>query len=177
MATTKTAAALSDLDCLIAKIAKNDKEALGQLYNETRSGVYAYALSILKDRHDAEDVLQDCYLCIRSAAKNYESCGKPMAWILTITKHLCLKILDQKKYSASLTYDQAAPSTDPDDKLVIEGCLKVLSDSERQIVVLHAVSGIKHRDIALIMELPLATVLSKYHRALKKMKKYLGKEN
>lgn len=177
MAFTKSAAIDSDLDRLIAKIADNDKEALAQLYNETRSGVYAYALSILKDRHDAEDVLQDCYLCIRSAAKNFIPCGKPMAWILTITKHLCLKLLEQKKYATSLTYDQAAPNTDPDDKLVIEGCLKLLSDTERQIVVLHAVSGIKHRDIALIMELPLATVLSKYHRALKKMKKYLGKEN
>jgi len=39
------------------------------------------------------------------------------------------------------------------------------------------VSGIKHRQIAQVMELPLPTVLSKYHRALKKMKTYLGKEN
>lgn len=177
MAFTKIAAGESDLDLLIAKIAEDDKEALAQLYQETRSGVYSYALSILKDRHDAEDVLQDCYICIRTAAKSYEPCGKPMAWILTITKHLCLKILEQKKYSASLTYDQAAPSTDPDDKLVIEACLRILGDTERQIVVLHAVSGIKHREIAQVMELPLATVLSKYHRALKKMKKHLEKEN
>ncbi len=176
MAFTKSTATDSDLDRLIAQIAENNKDALTDLYKKTSAGVYSFALSILKNSHDAEDVLQDCFLCIRTAAKNYQSSGKPMAWILTITKHLCLKILEQKKYSAAFTYDHEAQSTDPDDKLVIEACLRILSDTERQIVVLHAVSGIKHREIALVMELPLATVLSKYHRALKKMKKYLGKE-
>ena len=48
--------------------------------------------------------------------------------------------------------------------------MKALSDSERQIVLLHAVGGMKHRETAALMELPLATVLSKYSRALKKLK-------
>ena len=38
------------------------------------------------------------------------------------------------------------------------------------MVLLHAVTGLKHREIAQLMEMPLATVLSKYHRALKKLK-------
>ena len=50
-----------------------------------------------------------------------------------------------------------------------------LSDEERQIVVLHAVAGFKHREIADIVELPLPTVLSKYHRALKKLRAFLEK--
>ena len=37
-------------------------------------------------------------------------------------------------------------------------------------MLLHAVTGLKHREIAALLELPLATVLSKYHRALKKLK-------
>jgi RNA polymerase sigma-70 factor (ECF subfamily) len=60
-----------------------------------------------------------------------------------------------------------------DDKVVLQQCMEVLSDTERQIVVLHAVSGFKHREIAAYLELPLATVLSKYHRAIKKMKTML----
>ena len=46
-----------------------------------------------------------------------------------------------------------------------------LNQQERQIVVLHAVSGFRHREIAQLLQLPLPTVLSKYHRALKKLKK------
>lgn len=52
-------------------------------------------------------------------------------------------------------------------------CMNRLSDEERQIVMLHAVSGFKHREIAAILELSLPAVLSKYNRALKKLRKYL----
>ena len=48
-----------------------------------------------------------------------------------------------------------------------------LGDAERRIVLLHAVTGMKHREIAALLELPLPTVLSKYHRALKKMRSCL----
>ena len=48
-----------------------------------------------------------------------------------------------------------------------------LSDGERQIVALHAVAGLRHRQIAALLELPLSTVLSKYARAIKKLKQYL----
>ena len=48
--------------------------------------------------------------------------------------------------------------------------MRNLSEEERQIVMLHAVAGFKHREIAATLDLPLATVLSKYNRALKKLK-------
>ena len=47
--------------------------------------------------------------------------------------------------------------------------MAALTDEERQVVMLHAVTGLKHREIAQLLELPLATVLSKYRRALKKL--------
>ena len=50
-----------------------------------------------------------------------------------------------------------------------------LSDEERQIVVLHVVSGFRHREIAAFLDMALPTVLSKYSRALKKLKKSLSK--
>ena len=40
-------------------------------------------------------------------------------------------------------------------------------------MLLYAVTGWKHREIAALLELPLPTVLSKYHRALKKLRKRL----
>ena len=51
--------------------------------------------------------------------------------------------------------------------------MEQLSDGERQIVALHAVAGLRHRQIAALLELPLSTVLSKYARAIKKLKQYL----
>ena len=49
--------------------------------------------------------------------------------------------------------------------------MNVLDAEERQIVVLHAMTGFRHREIAEVLDLPTGTVLSKYNRALKKMRK------
>ena len=51
-----------------------------------------------------------------------------------------------------------------------------LSDEERQIVMLHAVAGFRHRETAALLTLPLPTVLSKYQRALKKLRTILKEE-
>ena len=52
------------LDIYISRIANNDKDALAELYYKTRESVYGFALSILKNMQDAEDVLHDTYLRI-----------------------------------------------------------------------------------------------------------------
>ena len=59
----------------------------------------------------------------------------------------------------------------------MQQALASLGEEERRIVLLHAVTGMKHREIAALLELPLPTVLSKYHRALKKMRAYLEGDN
>ena len=51
-----------------------------------------------------------------------------------------------------------------------------LPGQERQVVLLHAVSGLKHREIAQDPGLPLSTVLSRYNRALKNLKRHLTEE-
>ena len=59
------------------------------------------------------------------------------------------------------------------ERNILQHALANLGDEERRIVLLHAVTGMKHREIAALLELPLPTVLSKYHRALKKMRSFL----
>ena len=58
------------------------------------------------------------------------------------------------------------------DKL-IKVILETLGEDERQIVIMHSMSNMKHKEIADVLEMPLSTVLSKYNRALKKLKKEL----
>jgi RNA polymerase sigma factor (sigma-70 family) len=71
--------------------------------------------------------------------------------------------------------DSAAFSyiTDPTDRIVLQAALATLSEEERQIVLLFAATGMKHREIAASLDMPLSTELSKYHRALKKLRDYL----
>ena len=51
----------ADLDSLLYGISNGDKKCLEQLYQVTHTSVYSFALSVLKNHHDAEDVLHDCY--------------------------------------------------------------------------------------------------------------------
>ena len=162
-------------DC-IARIAGGDKDALADLYSRTRPAVYGFALSILKNEHDAEDVLHDAYLQIWQAAGSYQGQGKPMAWILTITRNLALSRLRQQSRTEPLTMEDwqdrfaDRETVSHEDRMALSALLAALEDTERQIVALHALSGLKHREIAEMMKMPLPTVLSKYHRAMKKLR-------
>lgn len=168
-----------ELDILIQGISAGDTTALEQLYQYTHASVYSFALSILKNTHDAEDALHDCYVAVWHGAANYRSQGKPLAWLMTITRNLCLQRLRERQKTADAPQDSReldlADKTGltMEDRSVLSACMEQLSDQERQIVTLHAVSGFKHREIAELLEMPLSTVLSKYNRALKRLRQYL----
>ncbi len=166
---------------LLPLVGQGDLEAFEVLYRSTERAVYALALSILKNPHDAEDIVQETYLKVRAAAHLYVPQGKPLAWLFTITKNLCRDLLRGQSRT------EAAPEgaeddlrfsyvSDPTDRLVLEAALGALGEEERQVVLLHAASGLKHREIARDLGLPLSTVLSRYSRALKKLQRYLTEE-
>lgn len=170
------------LDNYIMAIATGDTKALELLYLQTRGAVYGFALSLCQNAQDAEDVLQDTYLHAVQGAGSYLPKGKAMAWLLAITKNLALMRLREKKKAIPLSQEewnnafQAQPDVTPEDRLLLKTLLLKLEDTERQIVTLHATAGLKHREIASLLSLPLPTVLSKYSRALKKLRNQLKED-
>ena len=166
---------------LILRLSGGDPAAMTPLYEATKDAVFGYALSVLKHREDAEDVTHDCFVSVYRTAPSYRPLGKPMAWIITIARNLCrMKLRDRKKYAELPEEDwetvlEDTSRRDPDDRIVLKACMERLSDEEREILVLHTVSGLKHREIAELYGMPLGTVLSKYKRTLAKMNGYLTK--
>lgn len=168
-----------ELEALIGGIAAGSREDLAELYRRTRAAVYGLALSYLKNGAEAEDVAQDTFVKVWAAAPSYRPQGKPMAWLLTIARNLALgrlrtaariQDLSEAQWSA---FSIESDTLTADDRTVLAAALGRLSDEERHIVVLHAVCGLKHREIAQFLGLALPTVLSKYHRSLKKLKTIL----
>lgn len=168
-----------ELEALISGIAAGSREDLAELYRRTRAAVYGLALSYLKNGAEAEDVAQDTFVKVWAAAPSYRPQGNPMAWLLTIARNLALgrlrtaariQDLSEAQWSA---FSIESDSLTADDRTVLAAALGRLSDEERHIVVLHAVCGLKHREIAQFLGLALPTVLSKYHRSLKKLKTIL----
>lgn len=161
-----------EMDLWLKRIAKRDRDALASLYQSTRTSVYAYALSITKNANDAQDVLRDCYVTVWNSAGKYQSQEKPMAWIITITRNLCFNKLKQNNRYISVdeVFRPSNPDLDSESTLLLRGCMQTLTEEERQIVVLHAVSGFSFREIAGMLQLKTQTVASKYRRALQKLR-------
>lgn len=166
-------------EAIFIRIAENDSVAFEEFYRSTERTVYAFVLSILKNHEDTLDVLQDTYLKIRGAAHLYKPMGKPMAWVFTIARNLSMSKLRLKKQTGSALFDDIENDlsfsyvSDREDKLVLQSALKILNDQEREIILLHAISGFSHNEIAKNLDIPLSTVLSKYHRGLKKLRKHI----
>lgn len=167
------------LQQLIILISRGERDALAELYRHTRTAVYGLALSYLKNTHDAQDVTQDVFVQVWDCAEQYRPIGSPIGWILTICRNMCLMSLRREKRNATLSDEEwnAIPAQESEldihERLLLQQALGALGEEERRIVLLHAVTGMKHREIAKLLEVPLATVLSKYHRALKKMRTHL----
>ena len=168
-----------ELQRLLIRIAGGERDALAELYQRTRTAVYGLALSYLKNAQDAQDLAQDVYVQVWNCAAQYRPTGSPMGWLLAVCRNLCLMRLRRGERHATLSEEEwdAIPARecglDTDERTLLQGALAKLADEERRIVLLHAVAGMKHREIAALLELPLPTVLSKYHRALKKMRSFL----
>ena len=171
--TTEEEDARRELERLLLLTGQGNREAFGLLYAKTRGAVYALALSLLGDAHEAQDIAQDAY----------GPQGSPMAWLLTVTRNLARSRLRQNGRQTTLDEEAwnaipaAPPGVSPEDRQVLQEALARLEPEERQIILLHAISGLKHREIAQLLERPLSTVLSKYHRGLKKMKALMKGES
>ncbi len=134
---------------------------------------------MVKSRPDAEDVVQDTFVKIWQSAASYEPQGKPMAWIFTITRNFALSCLRKEGRTVPVTPQdwqgmfEDVKSMDDEDRVVLFSLMSALDEEEREIVMLHAVAGLKHREIASFLDLGLSNVLSRYSRALKKLRRVL----
>ena len=168
------------LEELLLNLQAGKESAFEQIYRMTDQSVFAYLLSIIRNRDTAQDLMQDAYLKIRSNIHSYQPQGKPLAWIFTICRNLALGEIRR----INRTTQQAA---DPSQKLlesgyeehlieglVLRSTLSLLGSIDRQILLLHVISGMKHREIALFLQLPLGTVLWRYNRAIKILRIHLA---
>ena len=101
--------------------------------------------------------------------------GKPLAWIFTIEMNLIRRQWGKNQRFVPLDESIEIESDDGDfaDSVInnefLRQVLSTLSEEEREVITLHIVSGLKHREIAKLLGKPLSTVLSKYNRAIKKL--------
>ena len=168
-----------ELERLLSGIAAGRPEDMSELYSRTRTAVYSLALSYLGNAHDAQDITQDTFVQVWERAGQYRPNGSPMGWLLTVCRNLALMRIRRADRHADLDDSgwDAIPAEEKglsvEERALLQDALSLLDAYERRVVMLHAVAGMKHREIASLLEMPLSTVLSKYHRALKKLRAFM----
>ena len=168
-----------ELERLLSGIAAGRPEDMSELYSRTRTAVYSLALSYLGNAHDAQDITQDTFVQVWERAGQYRPNGSPMGWLLTVCRNLALMRIRKADRHADLDDSgwDAIPAEEKglsvEERALLQDALALLDKNERRVVMLHAAAGMKHREIAVLLEMPLATVLSKYHRAIKKLRAFM----
>lgn len=169
------------LDDWLTAVARGDRDAFARLYERLKTAVYGLALSIVRDSRDAEDVMQSAFLRVWNCAGQYRAGTDARAWVLKITRNLALMLLRERKRTVPV--DEWTPElegtvsgSDPLDGILLKTLLDSLDDGERQIVMLYAVEGFSHKEIASLLGKPYATVRWKYSNAMKKLSRQLEED-
>jgi RNA polymerase sigma-70 factor (ECF subfamily) len=185
------------LAALIVRIARQDEDALGELYDATVGRVYGMALRILRDEQGAAEVAEEAFFQVWRQAGRYDPArGRPLGWLLNLARSRALDqlrrrdealshpdptILHAEEAGGELDFSEARESRDPQDLLAateahrgLHRALAALEPVPRQMVALAFFRGLTHEEIAASTNLPLGTVKSHIRRALAALRAALG---
>ena len=158
-------------DRALSRLANGDMSALEDIYRQLGRRIYMLALSILRDTHSAEDIMQDTFVKLAAEARAYREGSNAIAFILTMTRNLSLNLL--KKQRRETPSEQLPDRVDGDaPPLAALEALALLDEQERQIVILKLDCGMKHKQIADILGITPDACQKRYRRALEKLKPY-----
>ena len=162
------------LDKLIKKFINGDTSAFDEIYDRTRKSVYYVALSILRDKALAEDVMQTTYLRVLSHIRKYTLGTNAAAWIVTIAKNEALNVKKTRMREQTMDEYENLPlfgTVQPDTYgELIDTAKRILPDDEFAILLLVAACGYKRKEIGQMLSMPVPTVTWKYNNAIAKMR-------
>ena len=168
------------LDNFIKRFINGDASAFDEIYNRTRKSVYYVALSVLRDKALAEDVMQTTYMRVLKNIQSYTLGTNASAWIIKIAKNEAINIKKIRMREQSVDeYDNLTlfGVSEPDTYGELTDLAKrLLSDDEFLILMLVTACGYKRKEIAKMLDMPIPTVTWKYQNALLKMRNTLEKE-
>lgn len=168
---------------LVALALRGDGDAYDALVRRYYRAAFSTALGVLANRHDAEDVCQDAFV---KALERLEDCREPsrfVQWLLTIVRNRALSYRSYRQVretSELLPEIAEAPDSPSADAIraelgaQLEKALATLSETQRQVVLMHDLEGWTHKDIAESLE--MTEVRSRQHLfvARKALRELLG---
>ena len=141
------------------------------IYEEYFDRVYYKVLSVVKNDDDAEDICQETFISVYKNLSKFREESNIYTWIYRIAINKTYDFFKKRKLEFEINDEVLSLPEDInfDTKVILEEKLKLISEKEREIVILKDVYGYKLKEIAEIKNMNLSTVKSVYYKALKDM--------
>jgi RNA polymerase sigma-70 factor (ECF subfamily) len=165
-------------DDLVARVRAGDVACFEQLVRRHNPRVYRAARAVLRDEHEAEDVMQDAFVRAYEHLHEFEGRARFSTWLTRIAVHEALARLRRGKRQAPLdshledpsmiTAPEASPeqrASDVELRDLLERAVAKLPDDFRAVFVLRAVEGMSGAETAECLGIPEETVKTRLHRA------------
>ncbi|MFP5417541.1 MAG: RNA polymerase sigma factor [Gammaproteobacteria bacterium] len=192
---------LTDIE-LAGRIALGDRVALQYLMRRHNQALYRTARSIVKDDAEAEDAVQETYLLAYRAMDQFRGESKLSTWLVRIAVNVSIRRARKLHQSAEVIelggdVDGACLARDDlpevekeegmpeqperaalraETRRLIEDKINLLPDSFRTVFVMRAVEEMSVAETALCLDIPEATVRTRYFRAKSLLREALARE-
>jgi RNA polymerase sigma-70 factor (ECF subfamily) len=183
---------------LLSRFRQGQREAFGLLVRRYERELFGYLCRYLGDPTLADDVFQNTFLQVFVKSDQFED-GRPVRpWLYTIATNQAIDALRRAGRQPAVSLDQqvaeagdgevrsllemleargpgpADVSQDEERRHLVRTAVDRLPELFRQVVVLAYYQGLKYREIADILEIPVGTVKSRLHAALLKLQETWG---
>jgi RNA polymerase sigma-70 factor (ECF subfamily) len=167
---------------LMVRAQRGDRQAFGDLVTRYMQRAYYAALGLVGSHDDAVDMSQEAFARAYRSHESIDPDGSFYGWVYQILRRLCFNFLrDQKsrrrrlEQRANWLTEEAsvrAASTDPGRRAELtelrerlEIAIEALRDKEREVLVLKDFEGLRYREIAELLGIPIGTVMSRLYAA------------
>lgn len=178
---TKTLLACSDAE-LLCRIKEGDIEAYEGIMRRYNQRLFRIARSIVNNDAEAMDAMQEAYIKAFAQLGSLKDIKALPGWLSKIVRNEALQYLRQNHRMVLMAPDELEPVVElsamskvgaqPDNELanrqlgsLLENCIDKLPDTFRSVFMLRAVEQCSVRETAEILELPEATVKTRFFRA------------
>jgi len=144
------------------------------LYELHGARMKSLAFHLLRSQADAEDAVQEAFLKVYRSMKGFEGQSALSTWIYRILINCCYDAMRQKqRLREAPTEKQPFTESKLPLKIALESALGRLNERQRLVFVMFEVEGLKHSEIAGILEAPEGTCRSWLFEAKRELKRML----
>ena len=152
-------------------------DSFDEFYNLTSKIVYHVIVGIVHRREVSEDIMQETYTKFLESIDNVSINNSPLAYLCQIARNTSINYYHKNKrevFDDNFIDEQLETS---DESMVDLGIIDYLNGYEKEIVTMHIIGNMKFKDIAIVIDKPLGTVLWAYNKAIKFLKKKVGEQD